>query len=118
MQERLRHLDTNVKHPDIVEAELAVISTEHIELAFYNICRVAAARTRAVVASLHLFPVVGVDIEHMHVVHPVNPIVATKVIDLGVNEAPSCRDSRTWLGSTHLRLNPRKRRRIEVKNVI
>ena len=90
MQVGLRDLHANVQHPDVVEAQLAVVAPEDIQLTLYNIGRVPASGTRPVIASLNFFPMVGINVEHMDIVHPVGAVVAPKVVDLGVDQAP-CR---------------------------
>ncbi len=78
----LWHLNSNVEHPDIIERQFAVVAAEHIQLALHNISGVATSRSGAIVTGLHLFPHVLVDIEHMHIIHPMSAIVPTKVIYL------------------------------------
>lgn len=81
MQISLWHLDTDVKHPDVIEGQLAVVATKDVELALDNVGCVATARSWAIVTSLHLLPHVLVNVEHVHIVHPVGPIVPAKVIN-------------------------------------
>ena len=82
MEVRLWHLDANVQHPDIVERQLAIVSTEHVQLALYYIGCVTTAWSRPVIACLHLFPLTMLNVEDMHVIHPVCAIIAAKVVDL------------------------------------
>ena len=78
----LWHLHTNVEHPDVVERQFAVVAAKHIQLALHNISGVAASRSGAIVTGLHLFPHVLVNIEYVHIIHPMGTIVPTKVIYL------------------------------------
>ena len=85
MQVRLRDLHANVQHPDVVEAQLAVVTSEDIQLALHYVSRVPTSGTRPVIASLYFFPVVRINVENMDIVHPVGAIVAPKVINLRVH---------------------------------
>ena len=81
VQVRLRHLHSNVKHPDVVEGELTIVAAEDVELALHDVCCVSAARTRSVVAGLYFLPMTLLDIVHVDVVHPVCAIVPAEVVD-------------------------------------
>ncbi len=78
----LGHLHSNVKHPDVIERQFAVVTAEHIQLAFHYISSVATPGSGAIVTGLHLFPHVLVNIKHMHIIHPMSTIVPTEVIYL------------------------------------
>ena len=114
----LRNLDSNIEHPNVMETQFTVITSEHIKLAFHYIRRVTAARSRSIVTSLYFLPVILLNIEDMHIIHPVRSIVPSKVIYLWVDQATSCGDSRTWFGASNLRFYPGKCWCVEVEDVI
>lgn len=78
-QLRLRHLHANRQHPNVVEAELAVVAPEDVELPLDNVGSVPTARAGFEFSSDYLFPVVALNVENVHVVHPVHSIVASEV---------------------------------------
>lgn len=82
VQAGLRHLNSNVKHPDVVEAQFAVISSENIKLAFHNIRCMTTSGSGTVIARLNLFPMIRINVKDMYIVHPMNTIVATEVVNL------------------------------------
>lgn len=84
MQAWLRHLNPYIQHPDIVEREFTVIAAEHIQLTFHDIGGVTAARPWLVITCRNLLPVIGVDVKHMHIIHPVNTVITAKVKYFGV----------------------------------
>ena len=87
----LGHLDTDEEHPDVVEGELAVVASKHVQLSLYNVGCVPTAGSGSVVTRCDLFPMILLDVEDVHIVHPVGPVVPTEVIDLGVDQAASGR---------------------------
>lgn len=82
MEVGLGHLHSNVEHPDIIEGQLAIVATEDVELSFYYIGSVAAARSWPILTCLHLLPVTLINIEYVHVIHPMCAIIASKVVNL------------------------------------
>ena len=78
----LWYLNPNVKHPDIIERQFAVVAAKHIQLAVHYISSVATPRSGAIVTGLHFFPHVLVNIEYVHIIHPMSTIVPSKVIYL------------------------------------
>ena len=81
----LRYLYAYIQHPNVIEGEFAVVASEYIQLPFDDISGVPAARPRPKVTRLYLLPVILLDIEDMHIIHPVCPIVPSKVVNLGVD---------------------------------
>ena len=77
---RLWHLDTYREHPDIVERELTIISSEDVELALHYVGSVPAARAWFVSVSLHLAPAVAINVKNVHIVHPLHTIIATEIV--------------------------------------
>ena len=75
-----RDLDTYREHPDIVERELAIISSEDIELTLYYVSSVPAARARLVSVSLDLAPTVAINVKNMHIVHPLHTVIAPEIV--------------------------------------
>ena len=94
---RLWHLNSYVEHPHVVEAQLTVIASEHVQLPLDDIGRVAAARPWPVVAGRDLVPVICLYVEHVHIVHPVHTVVASEVINFAVHQTASRADAGTWL---------------------
>lgn len=88
VQVGLGHLYPNVKHPDVIERQLAIIAPENVQLALDDVGCVAATGPGAEVTRLDLLPVVLLDVKHVHVVHPVGAIVPPKVVNLRVHQAP------------------------------
>ena len=82
VQAGLRHLNSNVKHPDVVEAQFTVISSENIKLAFHNIRCMTTSGSGTVITRLNLFPMIRINVKDMYIVHPMNTIVATEVVNL------------------------------------
>ena len=112
------HLNADVKHPNIVETKFTVVTSEYIQLTLYYIGSVAASWTRSVVTCLNLIPMIGFNIENMNIIHPVNTIVSSKVINFAIDKASCCADSCTGLTASNLRLNPSKSCCIEIKYVV
>ena len=114
----LGYLYADIKHPNVVEGQLAIVASEHIKLALYNIGCVTAARSRSVVTRLNFFPMILLDVKNMNVVHPMRAIVATKVVYFRVYKAARCRNSRGRLLPRDGRLDPGQRTRVQIENVI
>ena len=114
----LGHLHPNVKHPDVIKGELAIVPPKHVQLALDYVRGVAAAGPRAEVARLDLLPVILLDVEHVHVVHPVGAIVPPKVVNLRIHQAPGRGNSGGRLLARDGRLDPGEGARVQVKNVI
>jgi len=114
----LWHLNSDREHPDIVEGQFAVISSEDVELTFHDVCGVSASRSWFELTCRHFLPVVAFNIEDVDVVHPVNSVVSTEVDDLGVNQASCRRNTGTRLITAYSRFHPCQRFRVEVENVI
>ena len=87
MQVGLRHLHTDIQHPNVIEGELAVVASEDVQLALDDISSVSTARPRSVITRLYLLPMILFDIKHMHIVHPVSAIITSEIVYLRVNEA-------------------------------
>ena len=102
----LWHLHTNWELPNIIEGELAIIAPKDIELPFYYVCCMAASRTRLVPIGLDFVPSVTVDVEDVNIIHPLNAVIASKVVDLRVDQASCCRYSRAWVIASHYWLDP------------
>jgi hypothetical protein len=83
----LGYLYSNVKHPDVVKRQFTVITAKDIELTLYNIGSVAASRSGSIVTGLDLFPHVLVNVEHVHIIHPVSTIVPAKIVNFRVDQA-------------------------------
>jgi hypothetical protein len=111
-------LNSNREHPYIVETQLAVIASKNIELAFYNISGVSAPRPWLKLTCCYFLPVVAFDIEDMDVIHPVHAVISAKVYYLWVNKASSCRNTRAWVVSANLRLDPGKGFGVQIKDVV
>ena len=79
-QRSLWYLHAYVKSPDIVKRELAVIPSKNVQLPLHYIGGVSTSWSRSVVSCLHLLPIIGLDVEHMHIVHPVHAIVPAEVV--------------------------------------
>ena len=79
---RFWHLDSNREHPDVVEAQLAIVSTEDVELALDDISGVSASWPWLELASCYFLPVVALNVKHMDVIHPVDSVVSSEVDDL------------------------------------
>ena len=114
----LGYLYADIKHPNVVEGQLAIVASEHVKLALYNIGCVTAARSRSVVTRLNFFPMILLDVKNMNVVHPMCAIVATKVVYFRVYEAARCRNSRGRFLPRDGRLDPGKRARVQIEDVI
>ena len=82
MQVRLRYLNSNIQHPNVVKTELTVITAKDIELSFDNIGGVSAPWSWSVVTCLHLVPMVLLDVKHVHIIHPMGSIIPSKVVNL------------------------------------
>lgn len=115
---RLGHLDTYREHPDVVEAQFAVIAAEDVELTLHDVGCVPASGPRLKLARDYLLPVIVLNVKDVHVVHPVHAVVTTEIYDLGVNQASRRRHPSTWLITGHLRLYPSQSLRIQVENVV
>ena len=78
---RFWYLHPYREHPDIIKRKLAIVASENVELALHDVCSVAASWARLVPIGLHLTPSVAVDIEDMDIVHPLNAIVPSEVVN-------------------------------------
>lgn len=54
----------------------------------------------------------------MHIIHPLNAVVSTKIVDFRIYKAPSSRYPRTRLLSCYTRLDPREGSGIKQKYII
>ena len=90
----LRHLNADVKHPDVVEGQLAIVATEYVKLPLDNVRCVPASRSRPVVTRLNFLPMILFDVKDMDVVHPMRAIVAAEVVNFRVHEAARRGNSR------------------------
>lgn len=115
---RFWDLDSDRKHPNVVETQLTVVSAENVELSFHDVCRVSATRSGLELGGGDLLPVVGIDVKHVHVVHPVDTIVAAEVNDLRVDQAASSRYSGAGNVARNLRLHPGQGFSVQVENVV
>ena len=79
-QRCLWNLHTDVKSPYIMKRKFTIISSENVQLPLYYISGVSTSWPRSVVSRLHLLPIIGLDVEHVHIVHPVHAIVPAEVI--------------------------------------
>lgn len=77
-----------------------------------------APRARFELGSRNLLPVVGLDVEYVHVVHPMDAVVPTEVDDLTIDQAAGGRDTSARLIAAYDRFNPGERLGIKVKDVI
>jgi hypothetical protein len=84
-QARLWYLNSYVQHPNVVKAKFAVVSSENIQLTFNYVSCVSASRSWSIVTCLDFLPVISVNIEDMYIVHPVNTVVATKIVNFRIN---------------------------------
>ena len=82
VQVRLRHLDSDVEHPDVVEGQLAVIAAKNVQLTFHYVGSVPTAWPRPEITRLHLLPMILLNVENMHIVHPVCAVVPPEVVNL------------------------------------
>jgi len=85
---RLWDLNPYGEDPNIIKRQLTIIPTEDVELAFYNICGMSAARSWLVTICLYLAPSIAINIEYMHIVHPLHAVIPTEVIYFRINQAP------------------------------
>ena len=58
------------------------------------------------------------DVEHVHIIHPMDPIIPTKVVGLRVNQAPRSTHSSTGISPSNDRFYPRKSGRVQVKDIV
>lgn len=114
----LWNLHPDIKHPVVVKAQLTVVASKDIELALHNVGSVSATRSGSILTCGHSVPVVVFDIEHMHIIHPMNTVISTEVVNLGVDQTASSADARTWLRTCYSRLYPSKCCSVKVKDVV
>mmetsp|Transcript_8596 Transcript_8596/g.7933 ORF Transcript_8596/g.7933 Transcript_8596/m.7933 type:complete len:226 (-) Transcript_8596:948-1625(-) len=91
----LRHLDSYLQSPEVLETVLAVVASVHVEQPLHQGQRVPAPRNRIqmlqtlrlmlVAWDVDFFPPVGLDIERVHIIQPLQPIIPSKVINLVVD---------------------------------
>ena len=115
---RFWHLHSYRQHPDVVETQFTIITSENIELSFHDIGSVSATWSWLEFASDNFLPVIAFNIEDMHIIHPMNSVITTEINDLGIDQAPSCRNTGAWLITTHDGLHPRQSFSIQVKDII
>lgn len=82
----LWHLNTDGQHPNIVERQLAIVSSEDVKLSFHDVGCMPATGSRLELRCSHFLPVIRLNIKDVHIVHPMDTVVASKVDYLGVNE--------------------------------
>lgn len=75
------YLNTDREHPDVVEAQFAVVSSEDVELTLDNVSSMSAPWSRLELRGNHLLPVVGVNVKDMDIIHPVHAIIASEIND-------------------------------------
>ena len=80
MEVRLWDLNTNVEHPNVMEAQFTVISSKHVELSLDDVCGMSTPWPWSIVTCLHFFPMIRFDVEHMNIVHPMSSVVAAEII--------------------------------------
>lgn len=111
-------LDSNWKHPYIIETEFTIISSKNVQLSFHNIGSVSASWSWFKFTACNFFPVVIFNIKDVHIVHPMNSIISSEIDNFWINKASCSWNSSTWLFSANKRLDPCKGFSIEVKYVI
>jgi len=114
----LRNLYSDWKHPNIIETKFAIIASKNIELAFHDVCGMTTPWSRLKFASNHFLPVIILNVENMHIIHPMNSVVPSKINYFRVNEATCCWHSRARLISRHLWFYPSQSLCVEVKYII
>ena len=77
----VRDLNTDGEYPDIVKTKFTVVSSKDIELSFDNICCMATSRTRFITTSLNFIPSILFYVENMDIIHPLNSIVPTEIVN-------------------------------------
>ena len=78
----MRDLNPDIKHPNVMEREFAVVTTEYIKLTFYYVGCMATARSRSIVTSLNFFPMIRINIKNVHIVHPMDTVISSKIVNL------------------------------------
>lgn len=78
----------------------------------------AAPRPRLVPVGLDFAPPISLDVKNVDVIHPLDAIVSTKVIDLAIDETASSGDPGTWVLSGDYWLNPGEGCCIKIEDVI
>lgn len=78
----------------------------------------SATRSWLEFRSDNLLPVVALNVKDMNVVHPMDPIVSSKVDDLGVYQAACCGNTSAWLISAHNWLHPCESFCVKIKDIV
>lgn len=68
-----------------METKFTVVPTKNIQLTFNYVSCVSASWSRPIVTCLNFFPVICINIKNMYIIHPVNSIVTTEVVNFRVN---------------------------------
>ena len=58
VQIRLRDLNPNIEHPNVVKTQLTIITAKHVQLAFDDVGCVPTSRSGSIVTRLDLFPMI------------------------------------------------------------
>ena len=64
-----------------MKREFTVVTTKHVKLTFHYVGRVATSWSWSIVASSNFFPVISIYIKDVHIIHPMNTIVASEVVN-------------------------------------
>ena len=115
---RLRYLDTDGEHPNIIETEFTIVSTKNVKLSFDDISSVSASWSWLKLTCGYFLPVIALNVKHMDVIHPVYTIVSSEVDDFWVDQAPSSWDTGAWLITAYSRFYPGKRFCIKIEYII
>ena len=115
---RLGHLDADGQHPDVVKGQLAVVAAEDVQLSLDDVGCVSAAGPWFELGRGDLLPVVGVYVKHVHIVHPMDTVVAAEVDYFRVYQTPCGGDSSRRLITGDDRLHPCKGLRVQIEDVV
>ena len=78
----------------------------------------SATRSWLELASDHLLPVVAINVKNMHIIHPMDAIISSKVDNFRVDEATCSGDTGAWLIPIDYGLHPCEGLSVEVKDIV
>jgi len=79
---------------------------------------VATTGPRLVPVGLNFAPPVAIDVENVNIIHPLDTIISTKIVNLRVDQAPSGGHSCARIFTSNDRLYPGEGRCVEIEYVV